>query len=143
MFASPLLPLYQCCDNRLKNTPIRIPSYLSVVVLCIDETCIFFTGVWGIGIATKRVDLNKLPLGCTADSWVLRSEGTVAHNNIIKHRLTSIPAEGDIIVSILNACMEIKGKVPPQDFVSIFCLAWTRPVPFPSLNLKNPAPINR
>lgn len=59
-----------------------------------------FTGVWGVGIATKRVDLNKLPLGNAPDSWVLRSEGAVAHNNIIKHRLTTIPEEGDIVVSI-------------------------------------------
>jgi len=62
---------------------------------------VFFVGVWGIGIATKRVDLNKLPLGNSSDSWVLRSEGNVAHNNVVKHKLTNIPEEGDIVVSIL------------------------------------------
>lgn len=66
------------------------------------ETYLIIAGIWGIGIATKKCDLNKLPLGNSPDSWVLRSEGTVAHNNIIQHHLTTIPQEGDIVVSILH-----------------------------------------
>ncbi|XP_031554784.1 SPRY domain-containing protein 7-like [Actinia tenebrosa] len=64
---------------------------------CYFEAKIQSGGVWGIGIATKKCDLNKIPLGNSPDSWVLRSDGTVAHNSIIHHKLTTIPEEGDII----------------------------------------------
>lgn len=60
----------------------------------------FLLGAWGVGLATKRCDLNKIPLGNNSESWVLRSDGTVAHNGTVRHRLREIPEEGDMIVSL-------------------------------------------
>lgn len=64
---------------------------------CYFEMKIQSGGAWGVGLATKKCDLNKIPLGNNSESWVLRSDGTVAHNGIIRHRLREIPEEGDII----------------------------------------------
>ena len=60
---------------------------------------VHLTGAWGVGLATKKCDLNKIPLGNNSESWVLRSDGTVAHNGIVRHRLREVPEEGDMIVS--------------------------------------------
>jgi hypothetical protein len=55
--------------------------------------------VWGIGVATKKCDLNTVPLGEDTESWVLRQDGTMYHNGEQKNKLTDVPQEGDIIVS--------------------------------------------
>ncbi|CAL9690007.1 unnamed protein product [Knipowitschia caucasica] len=57
------------------------------------------TGVWGIGVATQKVNLNQVPLGRDINSLVLRHDGSVYHNNEEKNRLpaNSIPQEGDIV----------------------------------------------
>jgi hypothetical protein len=99
-FNSKILTLFQLSletgvpSSVNKTLPYRKKFNLTQSVnVCLNA------GVWGIGIATKRCDLNKIPLGNSTDSWVLRSEGTVAHNSLIRHNLTVIPEEGDIIVS--------------------------------------------
>ena len=61
---------------------------------------VWLTGAWGVGLATKRCDLSKIPLGNNTESWVLRSDGSVAHNGIVRHRIREIPEEGDMIVSL-------------------------------------------
>lgn len=55
--------------------------------------------MWGIGVATQKVNLNQVPLGRDINSLVLRNDGTVFHNNEEKNRLpaNSIPQEGDIV----------------------------------------------
>lgn len=60
-----------------------------------------FLGVWGIGVATQKVNLNQVPLGRDTNSLVLRHDGSVYHNNEEKNRLpaNSLPQEGDIMVS--------------------------------------------
>ncbi|XP_035029873.2 SPRY domain-containing protein 7 [Hippoglossus stenolepis] len=57
------------------------------------------TGVWGVGVATQKVNLNQVPLGRDTNSLVLRHDGSVYHNNEEKNRLpaNSLPQEGDII----------------------------------------------
>uniref|UniRef100_A0AAQ4PKY3 SPRY domain-containing protein 7 n=1 Tax=Gasterosteus aculeatus aculeatus TaxID=481459 RepID=A0AAQ4PKY3_GASAC len=57
------------------------------------------TGVWGIGVATQKVNLNQVPMGRDTNSLVLRSDGSVYHNNEEKNRLpaNSLPQEGDIV----------------------------------------------
>ena len=40
----------------------------------------FCSGVWGVGIATRNANLNKVPLGEDIHSWVLGSDGSVRHN---------------------------------------------------------------
>ena len=56
-------------------------------------------GVWGVGLATPLVQVDKVPLGGDNHSWVLTSEGTTIHNaeviTTVKERL----GEGDIVVS--------------------------------------------
>jgi len=63
----------------------------------------YLTGVWGIGVATRNCDVQKVPLGCDSDSWVLRHDGTLFHNDTEVSRLTPLPEEGDVIVSVTCA----------------------------------------
>merc|ERR1712038_212378 len=37
------------------------------------------TGIWGLGVAHKKCDLNAIPLGTDEDSWVLRHDGVMSH----------------------------------------------------------------
>ncbi|XP_056610851.1 SPRY domain-containing protein 7b [Triplophysa dalaica] len=57
------------------------------------------TGIWGIGVATQKVNLNQVPLGRDSHSLVLRHDGSIYHNNEEKNRLpaNSLPQEGDIV----------------------------------------------
>uniref|UniRef100_A0A672K5F3 SPRY domain-containing protein 7 n=1 Tax=Sinocyclocheilus grahami TaxID=75366 RepID=A0A672K5F3_SINGR len=57
------------------------------------------TGVWGVGVATRKANLNQIPMGRDPHSLVLRQDGTVFHNNEEKNRLpaNSLPQEGDIV----------------------------------------------
>ena len=57
-------------------------------------------GVGGVGLATRKVNLNNVPLGADSESWVLRHDGTVSHNNEVRGKTAEIPQEGDLIVSI-------------------------------------------
>uniref|UniRef100_A0A3Q1EVR7 SPRY domain containing 7b n=1 Tax=Acanthochromis polyacanthus TaxID=80966 RepID=A0A3Q1EVR7_9TELE len=56
-------------------------------------------GVWGVGVATQKVNLNQVPLGRDTNSLVLRHDGSVYHNNEEKNCLpaNSLPQEGDIV----------------------------------------------
>ena len=74
--------------------------YNNNVVLIYLILGLLLIGAWGVGLATKRCDLNKIPLGNNPESWVLRSDGTVAHNGNVRHRLRELPEEGDMIVSL-------------------------------------------
>jgi len=60
---------------------------------------IFITGVWGIGLAIKNCNLQKAPLGTDTESWVLRHDGHLYHNGEECSKLTTLPTEGDIMVS--------------------------------------------
>ena len=61
---------------------------------------LLWTGVWGVGLATRKCGVNKVPLGDTEDSWVLRHDGRIFHNNSEKAKITETIQEGDVIVSI-------------------------------------------
>lgn len=65
-----------------------------------SQSCALCPGVWGIGVATQKVNLNQVPMGRDTNSLVLRSDGSVYHNNEEKNRLpaNSLPQEGDIVV---------------------------------------------
>lgn len=77
----------------------------------LPECCGLCSGVWGIGVATQKVNLNQVPMGRDTNSLVLRHDGSVYHNNEEKNRLpaNSLPQEGDIVVSAtfftLHLCM--------------------------------------
>nr|XP_035153711.1 SPRY domain-containing protein 7 isoform X3 [Callithrix jacchus] len=56
-------------------------------------------GIWGIGVATQKVNLNQIPLGRDVHSLVMRNDGALYHNNEEKNRLpaNSLPQEGDVV----------------------------------------------
>ncbi|OQR68608.1 SPRY domain-containing protein 7-like [Tropilaelaps mercedesae] len=54
-------------------------------------------GMWGVGIATRDVDLNNLPLGTDFRSVVLRDDGCVVGAGSIRHRLPQQVQEGDVL----------------------------------------------
>lgn len=55
------------------------------------------SGIWGLGLATRKSDLNRVPLGQDAESWVLTSEGSVMHQGEVLHKLSEMPQEGDTV----------------------------------------------
>lgn len=61
------------------------------------EVKIQSTGVWGVGLATNRCNVNTVPLGANTESWVLRHDGTLYHNNEQKGKISDIIQEGDIL----------------------------------------------
>lgn len=63
----------------------------------------YILGIWGIGVATQKVNLNQIPLGRDMHSLVMRNDGALYHNNEEKSRLpaNSLPQEGDVVVSLL------------------------------------------
>jgi hypothetical protein len=58
-----------------------------------------FVGVWGIGVATRLCNLQRVPLGVDSQSWVLRHDGALYYNGQEVRRLKDLPQEGDVIVS--------------------------------------------
>jgi hypothetical protein len=74
----------------LANAPIvQNKAYFEMKVQC--------SGIWGVGLATHDCDLNAVPQGHDTNSWVLRSDGTVCHNNEVLHRVDPVPADGDTV----------------------------------------------
>ncbi len=59
-----------------------------------------YSGVWGIGMATRQCNLHQVPLGNDKEAWVLRNDGTLWHNNTEKGHLPEVPQEGDVLVSL-------------------------------------------
>ncbi|XP_069737469.1 SPRY domain-containing protein 7 isoform X2 [Phaenicophaeus curvirostris] len=59
------------------------------------------TGIWGIGVATEKANLNQVPLGQDVHSLVLRNDGTLYYNKEEKNRLpvNSLPQEGDVVLT--------------------------------------------
>ncbi|XP_067668580.1 SPRY domain-containing protein 7-like [Haliotis asinina] len=55
------------------------------------------SGVWGVGLATRKCNINVVPLGDTPDSWILRHDGTLYHNNEEFGKVPQIAQEGDIV----------------------------------------------
>lgn len=61
-------------------------------------------GIWGIGVATQKANLNQIPLGRDVHSLVMRNDGALYYNNEEKNRLpaNNLPQEGDVVVSSLS-----------------------------------------
>lgn len=101
-----------------------------------NECCALCSGVWGIGVATQKVNLNQVPMGRDTNSLVLRHDGSVYHNNEEKNRLpaNSLPQEGDIVVSskciliILNlglttlSLSDLSVKLKMKNIFLLFCI---------------------
>lgn len=79
-----------------------------------SKSCLFFflpcqchvVGIWGIGVATQKANLNQIPLGRDVHSLVMRNDGALYYNNEEKNRLpaNSLPQEGDVVVSFFVLC---------------------------------------
>ncbi|XP_054241444.1 SPRY domain-containing protein 7 isoform X2 [Indicator indicator] len=56
-------------------------------------------GIWGIGVATQKANLNQIPLGRDVHSLVMRNDGALYYNNEEKNRLpaNNLPQEGDVV----------------------------------------------
>lgn len=54
-------------------------------------------GLWGLGVATQKTDLNRVPLGQDLESCVLTSDSTVVCNKEVLHKLQQTIQEGDVI----------------------------------------------
>lgn len=61
------------------------------------EVKIQANGLWGIGLATRKIDLNKIPLGNDSEAWILRNDSAIYHNNSLKLKTSNTIDEGDII----------------------------------------------
>lgn len=48
-------------------------------------------------MASRKVDLNKVPLGDDCESWVLRNDGCIYYNREVKFKTNKLIDEGDII----------------------------------------------
>lgn len=57
-------------------------------------------GVWGVGLATKRCNVNAVPLGQDSDSWVVNHDAVMYHNKEQKGTMSQSLNEGDILVII-------------------------------------------
>ncbi|XP_076435950.1 SPRY domain-containing protein 7-like [Babylonia areolata] len=90
------------------------------------------SGVWGVGVATRKCGLNALPLGGDEDSWVLRQDGALYHGGEQKGKLTAVPQEGDVVgitydhiemnfflngTALCSPFLGIKGTVFPAFYV--------------------------
>lgn len=90
------------------------------------------SGVWGVGLASRKCAVNKVPLGDTEESWVLRNDGRIFHNNEETGKLSAVLQEGDVLGLtydhvelnfMLNGkpmncpCLGIKGTVYPVFYV--------------------------
>ena len=56
--------------------------------------------MWGLGLANSKVNLNTIPMGNDADSWVMSSVGCLQYNKEEVYQITQTIQEGDIIVII-------------------------------------------
>ncbi|KAI6230369.1 SPRY domain-containing protein [Aphelenchoides fujianensis] len=52
-------------------------------------------GVWGIGLAHRSADLERVPV--LAEAWVLRSDGEVWENGQLLGKVDAPPQEGDSV----------------------------------------------
>lgn len=111
--------------GALSNVPIiQNKAYFEVKVQA--------SGSYGIGLATRKVSLNNIPLGNDSDSWVLRNDGGIYSNGFKKFQISQTVDEGDIIGvtydhELLNfyingddmecAITGIRGTVYPSFFV--------------------------
>nr|XP_002124704.2 SPRY domain-containing protein 7-like [Ciona intestinalis] len=55
------------------------------------------TGIFGIGVGLETAELDRVPLGEDANSWVLRHDGFIRHNKKTVYETNIKFSEGDFI----------------------------------------------
>lgn len=83
--------------RRICGTGSALASTEIVQDKCYFEVRIQSSGIWAIGVATKSCDLSMVPLGKDKFGWVLRSDGTLAHNDVAIDNITMNIQEGDYV----------------------------------------------
>lgn len=83
--------------HRLCGTGAALANAPIVQNKAYFETKLQQSGIWGVGLATLKADLNHVPLGRDTESWVLCSDGCIMHNGEVVHKLSTLPMEGDVI----------------------------------------------
>ena len=64
-----------------------------------QKDCLLFSvGTWGIGLATRRANLSKVPLGNDVESWIMDQYGQVKHDNKVFSQFRTNIEEGDVVV---------------------------------------------
>ncbi|WAR27826.1 SPRY7-like protein [Mya arenaria] len=93
-----------CCLRRLFGssnpghiTLQEIPSVQLDTSNMGSEVVIVKSGVWGVGLATRKCGVDKLPLGDTEESWVLRHDGKLYHNGEERGKMPQPLQEGDVV----------------------------------------------
>ena len=82
---------------------IFIPGCIATASIAQDkayfEVKIQRDGQWGIGLSLGTVNVNNIPFGVDKQSWILREDGKVYHNNQVIGQTNDLPHESDVIVS--------------------------------------------
>lgn len=83
-------------------------------------------GTWGVGLATERCPLDKVPLGTDTYNWVLRSDGNVCHDGDILYTACPKPKEGDVVVSLLSDSLTFlpEGLGGCQQVCTLMSISW-------------------
>lgn len=78
---------------------IQTQGLIEIFVLFIIDRfdCI---GTWGLGLATRRANLSKVPLGTDAETWIVDQYGQVKHDNKVLSQFRTAIEEGDVVVRI-------------------------------------------
>lgn len=61
-----------------------------------------YIGTWGIGLATRRANLSKVPMGTDTESWIMDQYGQVKHDDKVLSQFRTTIDEGDVIVSFVK-----------------------------------------
>lgn len=64
-------------------------------------------GTWGLGLATRRINLSKVPLGTDSEAWIMDQYGQVKHDNKVLSQFRTTIEEGDVVVNILYRSIPI------------------------------------
>lgn len=71
---------------------------MTLIVIFYINFCLLI-GTWGIGLATRRANLSKVPLGYDSEAWIMDQYGQVKHENKVLSQFRTTIEEGDVIVS--------------------------------------------
>lgn len=64
-------------------------------------------GTWGLGLATRRINLSKVPLGIDGEAWIMDQYGQVKHDNKVLSQFRTTIEEGDVVVSVIDRLIPI------------------------------------
>ena len=60
-----------------------------------------------MGLATRRINLSKAPLGTDSEAWIMDQYGQVKHDNKVLSQFRTTIEEGDVVVSVIDRSIPI------------------------------------